>query len=174
MKNDDGRRARKSQRKRSGLVERRSEPETVENPTLDQMKSAVDRYNAFHSPNARIDRIEKRLTDYIMPDICLAGGISEMRKIANMAEIYYIPFAPHNNSSALSTVADAHVCASVPNFLVLEFHRYGDPIWNDVIISDEPAIQDGHVMVPDKPGIGVELNDEYLEKNNQEEGELWQ
>ena len=118
--------------------------------------------------------LEKQAVDIIMPDISKCGGLSESRKMANMAEIYYIPFAPHNNSSALSTVADAHVCASVPNFLVLEFHRYGDPIWNDVIISDEPAIQDGHVMVPDKPGIGVELNDEYLEKNNQEEGELWQ
>jgi galactonate dehydratase len=109
-----------------------------------------------------------------MPDISKCGGLSESRKMANMAEIYYIPFAPHNNSSALSTVADAHVCASVPNFLALEFHRYGDPIWNDVILSDEPAIQDGHVVVPDKPGIGVELNDEYLEKNNLAEGELWQ
>ena len=118
--------------------------------------------------------LEKQAVDIIMPDISKCGGLSESRKMANMAEIYYIPFAPHNNSSALSTVADAHVCASVPNFLALEFHRYGDPIWNDVIISDEPAIQDGHVMVPDKPGIGVELNDEYLEKNNQEEGELWQ
>jgi hypothetical protein len=57
-----------------------------------------------------------------------------------MAEIYYLPFAPQNN---LSPVADAHVCASVPNFLALEFHGYGDPIWNDVIISDEPAIQEG-------------------------------
>jgi galactonate dehydratase len=120
------------------------------------------------------DLLENQAVDIIMPDISKCGGLSESRKMANMAEIYYIPFAPHNNSSALSTVADAHVCASVPNFLALEFHRYGDPIWNDVILSDEPAIQDGHVVVPDKPGIGVELNDEYLEKNNLAEGELWQ
>ena len=118
--------------------------------------------------------LEKQAVDVIMPDISKCGGLSECRKIANMAEIYYIPFAPHNNSSALSTVADAHVCASVPNFLALEFHRYGDPIWNDVILSDEPAIQEGHVVIQDKPGIGVELNDEYLEHTNEEGGALWQ
>ena len=91
-----------------------------------------------------------------------------------MAEIYYIPFAPHNNSSALSTVADAHVCASVPNFLALEFHRYGDPSWNDTLLSDQPVIQQGHVVLTEKPGIGVELNEEFLEANNAIEGPLWQ
>ena len=65
-----------------------------------------------------------------------------MSQIANMAETYYIPFAPHNNSSA-GTAGDAHVCASVPNFLAL-FHRFDDPTWNDVVNSDEAVIQDGH------------------------------
>ncbi len=63
--------------------------------------------------------IEKQAVNIIMPDIPKCGGLSECRKIANLAESYYIPFAPHNNSSALSTVGDAHVCASVPNFLYL-------------------------------------------------------
>ena len=94
--------------------------------------------------------------------------------MANMAGSYEWPGAPHTSSSALGTGADAHVGASVPNFLAREFHRYGDPIWNDVSLSDEPAIQDGHVVVPNKPGSGVELNDEYRGKNNLAEGELWQ
>ena len=120
------------------------------------------------------DLLEKQAVDIIMPDISKCGGLSECRKIANMAEIYYIPFAPHNNSSALSTVADAHVCASVPNFLALEFHRYGDTSWNDTLLSDQPVIQQGHVVLTEKPGIGVELNEEYLEKHNAAEGPLWQ
>ena len=120
------------------------------------------------------DMIEKQAVDIIMPDISKCGGLSECRKIANMAETYYIPFAPHNNSSALSTVGDAHVCASVPNFLALEFHRYDDPTWNDVVVSSEPVIQQGHVVLNDEPGLGVELNEEYLQ-NQLEEGEpLWQ
>lgn len=117
--------------------------------------------------------LEKQAADIIMPDISKCGGLSECRKIANMAEIYYIPFAPHNNSSALSTVGDAHVCASVPNFLALEFHRFDDPTWDDVLATDTSVIQDGHVVLTEAPGLGVELNEDFL--NAQMDGEpLWQ
>ncbi len=118
--------------------------------------------------------IEKQAVDIIMPDISKCGGLSECRKIANMAETYYIPFAPHNNSSALSTVGDAHVCASVPNFLALEFHRFDDPTWNDVVNSDEPVIQDGHVAMTEAPGLGVELNEDFLQNMLQDGEPLWQ
>jgi galactonate dehydratase len=118
--------------------------------------------------------VEKQAVDIIMPDISKCGGLSECRKIANMAEAYYIPFAPHNNSSALSTVADAHVCASVPNFLALEFHRFGDPTWNDTLLSDEPVIQQGHVVLNEKPGLGVELNEDFLAANSEGAEPLWQ
>ncbi len=120
------------------------------------------------------DLLEEQAVDIIMPDISKCGGLSECRKIANMAEIYYIPFAPHNNSSALSTVGDAHVCVSVPNFLALEFHRYDDPTWNDVIVSEEPAIQQGHVVLSEKPGLGVELNEEFLQMQMENGEPLWQ
>ena len=120
------------------------------------------------------DMLEQQAVDIIMPDISKCGGLSECRKIANMAETYYIPFAPHNNSSALSTVADAHVCASVPNFLALEFHRYDDPTWNDVVLSDEPVIQEGHVVLSEKPGLGVELNETFLQSMLEDEEPLWQ
>ena len=118
--------------------------------------------------------IEKQAVDIIMPDISKCGGLSECRKIANMAETYYIPFAPHNNSSALSTVGDAHVCASVPNFLALEFHRFDDPTWNDVVNSDEPVIQDGHVAMTEVPGLGVELNEDFFQSMLQDGEPLWQ
>ncbi|HYZ48646.1 MAG TPA: mandelate racemase/muconate lactonizing enzyme family protein, partial [Sphingomonas sp.] len=57
-------------------------------------------------------------TDVIMPDVPKCGGLSESRKIAHLAEMYYIPFAPHLVSTPLGTMATCHVCASVPNFLV--------------------------------------------------------
>ena len=120
------------------------------------------------------DLLQQQAADIIMPDISKCGGLSECRKIANMAEMYYIPFAPHNNSSALSTVGDAHVCASVPNFLVLEYHRFDDPTWDDVLATDASVIQDGHVMLTEAPGLGVELNEEFL-AGQMENGEpLWQ
>ena len=120
------------------------------------------------------DLLQKQAVDIIMPDISKCGGLSECRKIANMAEIYYIPFAPHNNSSALSTVADAHVCASVPNFLALEYHRFSDPTWNDTLVSETPVIQDGHVVLTERPGLGVELNEAFLTEQLDEGEPLWQ
>lgn len=120
------------------------------------------------------DILEKQAVDIIMPDISKCGGLSECRKIANMAELYYIPFAPHNNSSALSTVGDAHVCASVPNFLALEFHRFNDPTWDDILLSDKSVIQNGHVVLTEKPGLGVELNETFLAAQMDNGEPLWQ
>jgi L-alanine-DL-glutamate epimerase-like enolase superfamily enzyme len=68
------------------------------------------------------DLLEQQAVDYIMPDIPKCGGLSECRKIANMAEVYYVPLAPHNVCGPLGTMASAHVCASIPNFLVMEWH----------------------------------------------------
>jgi len=108
--------------------------------------------------------LEKQAADVIMPDISKCGGISESRKIANMAEIYYIPMAPHNNSGPLSTLADCHVCASIPNFLALEFHRMGDQTWDDILLTEKPLIQNGYVVMPDAPGLGAELNEEFIQQ----------
>ena len=109
------------------------------------------------------DLIEKQAVDIIMPDIPKCGGLSESRKIANMAEVYYIPMAPHNVSGPLGTIASCHVCASIPNFLVLEWHRRGDPNWDKLVITESPLIQEGYITMPDAPGLGVELNDEFAQ-----------
>ena len=104
--------------------------------------------------------LEQQAVDYIMPDIPKCGGLSECRKIANMAEVYYVPLAPHNVCGPLGTMASAHVCASIPNFLVMEWHWIDYPGWEDLTIQDQPVIQNGHVVLTDKPGIGLEVNDE--------------
>jgi galactonate dehydratase len=116
--------------------------------------------------------IEKQAVDIIMPDIPKCGGLSECRKIANMAELYYIPFAPHNVSSPLGTMASAHVCASVPNFLVLEFHWLHRDYWTTITADKEDIIQNGYITVTDRPGIGVEL-DETVAREHQYPGTTW-
>ncbi|MGR3661832.1 MAG: mandelate racemase/muconate lactonizing enzyme family protein [Paracoccaceae bacterium] len=108
--------------------------------------------------------IEKHAVDIIMPDIPKCGGLSECRKIANMAEIYSMPFAPHNVSSPIGTMASAHVCATIPNFLVLEFHWTERDYWTTIIDGDRDIIKDGHIELPDTPGIGLELNEEVAKK----------
>ena len=108
--------------------------------------------------------LEKRAVDIIMPDIQKTGGLSESRKIANLAEAYYIPFAPHCVVSPVGTMASAHVCASVPNFLVCEWHWVNNPdLWKNWVKEGE-IIERGYITVPDRPGIGVEMVDEVARR----------
>jgi L-alanine-DL-glutamate epimerase-like enolase superfamily enzyme len=116
--------------------------------------------------------IEKQAVDIIMPDIPKCGGLSECRKIANLAEMYYIPFAPHNVSSPIGTMASAHVCASVPNFLVLEFHWLHRDYWTTIIADKEDIIKGGFITLSDRPGIGLEL-DETVAREHQYPGTTW-
>jgi galactonate dehydratase len=111
------------------------------------------------------DLIITQAADIIMPDIPKCGGLSEARKIAALAEIYYIPFAPHNVSSPVGTIAACHVCASIPNFLVLEWHAIDHPEWESLVRHDGPIIRDGYIQLSDAPGLGVELDDEVARRH---------
>lgn len=104
------------------------------------------------------DLIQAQAADIISPDLAKAGGLLEGRRIADLADMYYIPLAPHNICGPVGTVAAGHVCATVPNFLVLEFHHLDNPVWN-ALIHETPLIHDGQITVPDRPGLGVTVNE---------------
>lgn len=115
---------------------------------------------------------EKQALDIIMPDIPKCGGLSECRKIAEMADVYSIPFAPHNVSSPIGTMASAHVCATVPNFLVLEYHWFSRlDYWRTATDGGE-IIENGRIKMTDRPGIGLELNEEVA-RAHQYPGTTW-
>ena len=89
------------------------------------------------------------------------GGLLEGRKIAHMPAAHYVAVAPHCIASPVGTIASAHVCAAVPNFLALEWHGMSVPFWDDIVVGfDGPVIRDGFIKVPEGPGLGVELNEE--------------
>lgn len=111
------------------------------------------------------DLIEQQAVDVIMPDLPKCCGLAEGKKIANLAEVYYIPMAPHNVCGPLGTVASCHCCAAVPNFLVLEWHWLERPHWHDLVLADPPLIQEGYIALSDRPGLGVELNLEAAERH---------
>jgi L-alanine-DL-glutamate epimerase-like enolase superfamily enzyme len=104
--------------------------------------------------------IVTQAVDIVQPDIPRVGGLLEAKKIADLADIYYIPLAAHNVSSPIGTMAACHTCASMRNFLILEFHAQDVPWWDDLVIGDQPMIQDGYITLPDEPGLGIELNED--------------
>ena len=77
--------------------------------------------------------IEKQAARIIAPDIPKMGGLAEAKKVADHADLYYIPVAPHNVASPIGTVAGAHVCAAMNNFLVIEFHAHDVAWWGDLV-----------------------------------------
>jgi galactonate dehydratase len=103
--------------------------------------------------------LQKQATDVVMPDLAKAGGIMEGKRIADLADAFYVPVAPHNVSSPLGMMAACHVVAAIPNFLVLEYHARDIPWWADLCTGDKPFLSGGWMTVSDRPGIGVELDD---------------
>jgi len=99
------------------------------------------------------------------PDVQKVGGLAVASQIAQFADTQTIPVAPHNISSPVGTLASAHFCASIPNFLVLEFHASDVPFWDDLVEGvPKPIIQNGAIRLPEKPGLGVKLNEEVARK----------
>jgi galactonate dehydratase len=104
---------------------------------------------------------ENGLADYIMPDVTWTGGITELKKIATMAEAYYVPISPHDASGPINVMSGAQVMMTVPNFYKLETSRY-DLSGYDVMIDHPLDIREGDLYVTERPGIGVNLDPEWL------------
>ncbi len=103
--------------------------------------------------------IEKQAARIIAPDIPKMGGLAEAKKVADHADLYYIPIAPHNVASPIGTVAGAHVCAAMNNFLVMEYHAHDVPWWDELVEGD-PTIVDGYIRLNDRSGHGLTLNED--------------
>lgn len=105
--------------------------------------------------------------DIVMPDLQKCGGLGEGQRIANLANMYYVPFSPHMVASFLGAMACAHVCVTVPNFHLMEWQSYfhTDKMYTEIVKFDqENWVKDGFIKVSEKPGIGVDLNMEAMKK----------
>jgi galactonate dehydratase len=105
--------------------------------------------------------LAKQAADIIQPDVCHTGGILETKKIAAMAESYYVPIAPHNPFGPINTAAAIQVDVCTPNFLIQEMILRHLPTYRQILTEPlEP--RDGYLDVPTRPGIGFELNEEFF------------
>jgi galactonate dehydratase len=110
--------------------------------------------------------LEIGAVDIIMPDLQKTGGLGEGQRIANLANLYYVPFAPHMVASFLGAMACAHVCASVPNFMIMEWQSYfhTQPMFKEIVKYEGEWVDKSFITVSNKPGIGVDLNEEGMKK----------
>jgi galactonate dehydratase len=106
-----------------------------------------------------LELLEHKAAHVIQPDITYAGGFLETKKIAAMAETYYISVAPHNCDGPLKTIAGIHLAANIPNFLILETFQDYDVPWRESLTSGTPRVKDGYYEVPSAPGWGVQVNE---------------
>ncbi len=98
-----------------------------------------------------------------MPDLAW-NGITMGKKIADMAHAYDILFAPHNCHSPLTTLVSANVCATVPNFYMMELD-VDDAPWRDDLLTHPFEIEDGYLVLPNRPGLGSDLIEKELLKH---------
>lgn len=112
-----------------------------------------------------IPYLHERCLDVLQPDCCHTGGITSMRKIAVLAEAYHVPLAPHCTASYLGTAASLHVAASIPNFLIHEFHPHNEG-FNPKGLTSMPWAFDkeGRIPLPPGPGLGVEVNEALIQE----------
>jgi galactonate dehydratase len=105
------------------------------------------------------DILEKRAAMILQPDVCYAGGITELKIIAGMAEAYYTPLAPHNPQGPCSLAASLQIAASIPNFLIQE---RGDNEHTDLLAKPLPPIVNGHRPLLTEPGLGITIDENKL------------
>jgi galactonate dehydratase len=145
------------------------QPMFIEEPAQAQNAEVMaDIARGTHLPIATGERIftkwgfreilEKKAATILQPDLCHAGGLTEGRIIAGMAEAYYVPIAPHNPMGPISLAVGLHLAASIPNFLVQEQVSLGEGYLKKPFVLQK----DGTVMIPDGPGLGIELDEDKI------------
>jgi len=131
-------------------------------------------YNRFEFLNL----LRVKGADLIQPDICVVGGITEMRRIATIAEAHFVPVAPHNPMGPLATAVNVHFAAATQNFSILEYRLPDGPVYvyggteletredSSRYVLDPYLPKDGYLELrPDRPGWGVEMDEEFMNRD---------
>lgn len=107
-------------------------------------------------------------------DIPKAGGLLESKKIADLAQLFYLPVCAHNVASPVGSLASAHCAAAIRDFRAQEFSpgRFPTEDWEKAVIYDGPVIKDGKYRLSDRPGLGVALNEDFV-RSHLAPGEMW-
>lgn len=105
--------------------------------------------------------LEKGGADIIQPDVCICGGLLEMKKIAALAEAHYVTVAPHNPTGPIATAVNVHFAATTHNFLILEYQP-DDSGPRSRLLQAPITLQGGYLLLPEAPGLGIELAEDAI------------
>jgi L-alanine-DL-glutamate epimerase-like enolase superfamily enzyme len=120
------------------------------------------------------EAIRTRAFDIVHPDLLTSGGLMETKRIADDAEDEGIPTALHCAGSPIGFMANIHTAAAISSFLACEHHGLDLPFWESLVTGlDATYMQDGYVTVPDKPGLGIDINLEAIEANLRTPGTMF-
>lgn len=113
-----------------------------------------------------MDLFENRAISVCHPDLATSGGILETKKIGDTAQEHGISMALHMSAMPVAQMASVHCAAATENFIALEHHHVDVPWWDDLVTGlPDPAVQDGFMVVPEAPGLGIELNEEAIREH---------
>lgn len=109
-----------------------------------------------------LDLLQRKAAHVIQPDLVYCGGFLETKKIAALGEAHYVSVAPHNCDGPLKTVVAIHLCANIPNFLILETFEDYDVPWRSDLTPGAPRVKNGFYEIPTGPGWGVEVDESVI------------
>lgn len=151
-------------------------PYFYEDPILpdnfDEMAQVAQHINIPIATGERLHNIwefemllARNAVQYVRPDVCLAGGITHCKKIAAVAEAHHVGVVPHNPLSPVSTAACLQLAACIPNFALQEYPLGEHEPPKSEIVQSAARLEDGFLVIPDAPGIGIELADDAAAKH---------
>lgn len=151
-------------------------PLFYEDPTLpDNLDAMAQIAEKIHIPIATGERIHtihefemllrRGAVQFVRPDVCMCGGLTHAKKIAALAEAHYVQVVPHNPLSPVSTAACIQLAACIPNFALQEYPRGEAEPPKSEIIKSPLVLENGFLIVPDAPGIGIELAEDAQERH---------
>ncbi len=108
--------------------------------------------------------VEQRAADIIMPDMAWTGGITETRKIASMADTYYLPITSHDTIGPVALWSAAHLMLHIPNAMIMETVRAYYEGWYNDVMTERIPISEGMLSLPERPGLGTALREEVLSR----------
>ena len=104
--------------------------------------------------------------DIVMPDVCWTGGLTEARAIADLAETYQLPVAPHNSGGPVLHAVNAHLSATIPNLYVMESIRDRYDGWHRNLVTEPLPVREGVLGLPSGPGLGTKLDESILDRED--------